>query len=66
MLPILGGVALEHEQRFTISVEIFCRLVAPQAVSLEEGIEGRLGVNVGLCHPDILERAFGLRQLALW
>lgn len=46
--------------------QAFRRLVVLRSVALDEGVERSLGVGLRLGHPNLLQRAFRLRLLALW
>src|SRR6266508_49613 len=41
------------------------RLLVFGRVALDEGVERQLGGGLGFGHPDLLQRTFGLRMLAL-
>src|SRR5262245_41224087 len=65
MLPMLGREVVESQQRTTILAQTFSCFIVFHLVALDEGIERRLGVSLGLGHPNLLQGAFGLRLLAL-
>src|SRR6058998_2620748 len=65
MLPVLGREVVEGEQRVAILDQALDRLVVFDAPSLDEGVEGRKRVLLGLGHPDFLQRPLGFWLLAL-
>src|SRR5664279_4083564 len=54
-----------YQQRVPILAQAVGRLLVFGRVALDEGIERQLGGGLGFGHPDFLQRAFGLRLLAL-
>src|SRR5215207_11367516 len=56
---------VEGEQRIVILNQAIDRLVVFDAPGLDEGVEGRERVLLGLRHPDLLQRPLGFRLLAL-
>src|SRR5262245_34220319 len=54
MLPVLGRKIVEHQQCIAIFGEAFGGLGVLQLVALDEGIEGGLGSDRRLRHPDLL------------
>src|SRR6516162_2493201 len=65
MLPVLGREVVKDQQRLAILNETFDRLLVFDAPGLDEGIEGCERIPLGLGHPDLLQRALGLRLLTL-
>src|SRR5215471_7650675 len=65
MLPVLGREIVEGEQRRAILDQALDRLVVFDAPGLDEGIERRERILLGLGHPDLLQRSLGLKLLAL-
>jgi hypothetical protein len=56
MLPVLGREVVEDEQRVAILDQAVDRLAVFDAPGLDEGVEGRKRVLLGLGHPDFLQR----------
>jgi hypothetical protein len=54
---MLGRKVVEGEQRLAILDQAFDRLVVFDAPSFDEGVECCERINLGLSHPDFLERA---------
>ena len=65
MLPVLGREIVEGEQRLPILDQALDRLVVFDAPGLDEGIERRERILLGLGHPDLLQCSLGLKLLAL-
>src|SRR5712675_211642 len=65
MFPVLGREVVESKQRVPILAQAIGRLLVFQRVALDEGVERQLGSGLGFGHPDLLQRTFGLRLLAL-
>jgi hypothetical protein len=65
VLPVLGREVVEGEQRVAILDRSLDRLVVFDAPGLDEGVEGRKRILLGLGHPDFLQRPLGFRLLAL-
>ncbi len=66
MLPVLGGEIVERQQCVAILGQALGGLLVFQLVGFEEDVEGGLGGDPGLCHPDLLQRPLGLRLRAHW
>src|SRR5262245_33902931 len=64
MLPVLGREIVEGEQRVAILDQALDCLVVFDAPALDEGVEGRERVLLGLGHPDVLQRPLGFWLLA--
>jgi len=62
---MLCGEVVEGQQRIAIFDKTLDRLVVFDAPGLDEGIERRKRIRLGLSHPDLLQRALGFRLLAL-
>ncbi len=62
---MLGREVVESQQRVSIFAQAVGRLLVFQRVALDEGVERQLGCGLGFGHPDLLQRAFGFRVLAL-
>src|SRR5438477_1171967 len=65
VFPVLGREVVESEQRVSILAQAVGRLRVFQRVALDEDVECQLGGGLGFGHPDLLQRAFGFRLLAL-
>src|SRR3954452_11487543 len=65
MFPVLGREVVERKQRVPILTQAVGRLLVFGRVALDEGVERQLGCGLGFGHPDLLQRAFGFRLLAL-
>src|SRR5712672_1680810 len=65
MFPVLGREVVESKQRVPILAQAVGRLLVFGRVALDEGVERQLGGGLGFGHPDLLQRTFGLRLLAL-
>src|SRR3954452_7954294 len=65
VFPMLGREVVERQQRVSIFAQAVGRLLVFQRVALDEGVERQLGCGLGFGHPDLLQRAFGFRVLAL-
>src|SRR5258708_15814494 len=65
MFPVLGREVVESKQRVSILAQAIGGLLVFQRVALDEGVERQLGCGLGFGHPDLLQRSFGLRVLAL-
>src|SRR5262245_8997890 len=61
MLPVLGREVVEGEQRLAILDQALDRLLVFDTPGLDEGIERRERILLGLRHPDLLQRALGFR-----
>src|SRR5207253_8693550 len=64
--PVLGGEFVERQQRISILAQAVGGFLVFGRVALDEGVERQFGGGLGFGHPDFLQRAFGLRLLALW
>src|SRR5262245_49618977 len=62
---LLGREVVEGEQSVEILDQALGRLVVFDALGLDEGVEGRKRILLGLGHPDFLQRPLGFRLLAL-
>ena len=62
---MLGREVVEGEQRVAVLVEAIGRLFVFRRVALDEGVECQFGDGFRFGHPDLLQRALGLRLLAL-
>src|SRR5262245_44016834 len=65
VFPVLGWEVVERQERVSILAQAVGRLLVFWRVALDEGVERQLGGGLGFGHPDLLQRAFGLRLLAL-
>src|SRR6516225_3096433 len=65
MLPMLGREIVEGQQCIAIFDQALDRLVVFDAPGLDEDIERRERILLGLGHPDLLQRPLGFRMLAL-
>src|SRR5262249_47375187 len=65
MLPVLGRGVVEGELHVAIIDQALGRLVIFDVPGLDEGVEGRKRILLGLGHPDFLQRPLGFRLLAL-
>lgn len=62
---MFGGEVVERQQRLTVLGQALGGLVVFEAVGLDKGVEGGLGLGPGLGHPDVVQRALGLGLRAL-
>src|SRR6516162_4710880 len=62
---MLRGKVVEGEQRIAILAQALDCLAILDAPDLDEGIERRERLLLGLGHPDLLQRPLGFRLLAL-
>src|SRR5262245_16019666 len=65
MFPVLGREVVEGEQRLAVLDQALDRLVVFGAPGLDQGVERRTCILLGLGHPDFLQRALGFRLLAV-
>src|ERR1700726_2578383 len=65
MLPVLSREVVEGKQRVAILDQALDSPVVFDAPGFDEGVERGECILLGLGHPDLLERALGLRLLAL-
>jgi hypothetical protein len=65
VFPVFGREVVKGEQRVSILAQAVRRLRVFQRVAFHEGVERQFGGGLGFGHPDLLQRAFGLRLLAL-
>src|SRR5689334_24714455 len=65
VLPMLRREVVKRQQRLAVLRQATHRLVVLDGVGLDKGIESGVGVVLRLGHPDVLQRALGLRLLAL-
>ena len=62
---MLGWEVIEDQERVPIFAQALDRLLVFSAPGLDQGVERRERILLGLGHPDLLQRSLGLRLLAL-